>query len=185
VVAAGAQTIKGYDADTGKELWTVRGLVEQCIPSPVAKGDRVYTLLGNNSDTLAIRLDGGAGDRTEAHVAWKARSRGSWIPSPVCLGDYFYYVDEGGWGNCLEAATGRPVWRERLQGKFKASPVAGDGKVYFVSEAGVVTVVRAGPKFKVLARNDLGEGIEASPAVSQGRLFLRGDKHLYCIGRSQ
>ena len=86
-------------------------------------------------------------------------------------------------GFCLEAATGAEVWHERLGGEHKASPVAGDGKIYFANADGVVSVVKAGPRFELLAKNHLGEGIAAEPAVSQGRIFLRGQKHLYCIGK--
>jgi hypothetical protein len=104
------------------------------------------------------------------------------VPSPVCVGGLYYYVEDNGWGNCLEAATGRRVWRERMGGNYRASLVAGDGKVYFTSLEGVVTVVKAGRAFQVLAKNNLGEGIVASPAVADGRLYIRGEKHLYCIG---
>jgi outer membrane protein assembly factor BamB len=136
---------------------------------------------GRDHFTLCVRLDGPAGERTRP-VDWKARSGGTFVPSPVCLGEHYYYVEDTGWGNCLLAATGERVWRERLAGKFSASLLAGDGKVYFTSELGVVTVVKAGPKFEVLARNDVGESLVATPAAAGGGLYLRGDKHLYCIG---
>jgi outer membrane protein assembly factor BamB len=182
VLAAGTHTLKGYDAATGAELWTVHGMQTQCIPSPVVQGERVYAVSGREHFTLCVRLDGAAGDLTTTHVDWKARSGGTFVPSPVCLGDHYYYVEDTGWANCLRTDTGERVWRQRMNGKFTASLVAADGKVYFTSEAGVVTVVRAGPKFEVLGRNDVGEGLMASPAVAGGRLFLRGDKHLSCIG---
>ena len=117
-------------------------------------------------------------------MAWKVRSGGANIPSPVLWDGLYYFVEDNGLGNCLKADSGESLWRERLGGrKYSASPVAGDGKIYFTSEDGKVTVVKAGPKFEELARNDVGELVVASPALSQGRLFLRGDKHLYCIGK--
>jgi outer membrane protein assembly factor BamB len=119
---------------------------------------------------------------TETNVAWKVPSRGAYVPSPVCVGEYYYFLEDNGWANCLRADSGERLWRERMPGKYSASPVAGDGKVYFANEAGLVTVVEAGPKFRVLARNELGETLVASPAVAGGRLYLRGDRHLYCIG---
>ena len=98
------------------------------------------------------------------------------------LDGLFYYVEDNGFANCLKADNGERLWRERLGGsKYSASPVAGDGKLYFPSEDGKVTVVKAGAKFERW-RNDVGELIVASPALSQGCVFLRGDKHLYCIG---
>jgi outer membrane protein assembly factor BamB len=182
LIAAGTYRVQGYDAETGKELWTVTGMQMQCIPTPVVHRDTVYAVSGRDHYTLAIRLDGGRGDLTGTNVLWKARAGGTYTCSPVCAGGHYYYVEDSGWGNCLDAATGKRVWRERMDGNFRASLVAGDGKVYFTSLEGVVTVVKQGPAFEVLARNDLGESIVATPAVSGGQLLIRGDKHLYCVG---
>jgi outer membrane protein assembly factor BamB len=182
VIAAGTYRVKGYDAEKGNELWSVTGMQQQCIPTPVVQGDLLLAVSGRDFYTLAVRLDGRLGDLTKTHVAWKARSRGAYIPSPVCLGDRYYFVEDNGWGNCLETATGKEIWRERLGGNYRASPVAGDGKIYFTSLEGVVTVVKAGAEFDVVARNDVGEALTASPAISAGQIFLRGEKHLFCVG---
>jgi outer membrane protein assembly factor BamB len=183
IVTAGTYALRGYAADTGAELWSVRGLVMQCIPTPAAAGGRLVAAGGRDGTALAIRLDAEArGDLTTTHVAWKARC-GANIPSPLVLDGLCYFVEDAGFAVCVRADSGRKVWRERLGGgRYSASPVAGDGKVYFAGESGQVTVVRAGPTFEVLARNDVGESVVASPALAQGCLFLRGDKHLYCIG---
>jgi outer membrane protein assembly factor BamB len=182
IIAVGTHTIKGYDAKTGAELWTVRGMHMQCIPSPVARDGRLFVVPDQRFHTLAIRLDGQKGDLTKTNMLWKVRSGGANVPSPLCLGRLYYYVEDNGWGNCLEAATGKRVWRERMGARHQASLVAGDGKIYFTAETGVITVVRAGDKFEVLAKNDLGEPVVASPAIAGGRLFVRGAKHLFCIG---
>jgi outer membrane protein assembly factor BamB len=97
------------------------------------------------------------------------------------LGDYYYYAEDSGFVACLRADTGERVWRHRLGAKVQASPVAAGDNIYFAALDGRVTVLRAGPQFKVLARNDLDESLVASPALAHGRLFLRGEKHLYCI----
>jgi outer membrane protein assembly factor BamB len=184
IVAAGTYALRGYAADTGEELWSLQGLQMQCIPTPVASGDRLFAAGGRNSSVLSVRLADAHGDRMQAHLAWTARS-GTNIPSPLVLNGLVYCVEDGGFANCFQADGGERVWRERLGGgKYSASPVAGDGKVYFASQSGRVTVIRAGSKFEVLARNDVGEAVVASPALSQGSLFLRGDRHLYCIGES-
>jgi outer membrane protein assembly factor BamB len=181
IVAAGTYALRSYAADTGGELWSVQGLQMQCIPTPVASGDRLFAAGGRNSRVLSVRLDHARGDLTKTHIAWTARS-GTNIPSPLVLDGLCYCVEDGGFANCFKADSGERVWRERLDGgKYSASPVAGDGKVYFASESGRVTVVRAGSEFEVLARNDMNESVVASPALSQGCLFLRGDRHLYCI----
>jgi outer membrane protein assembly factor BamB len=90
-------------------------------------------------------------------------------------------VEDEGFGTCLDAVSGKELWRERLGGRYQASPVVGDGKVYYTNLDGVVTVIKAGPKFEVLARNELGEGIVASPAIAHGQLFFRGETLLFCV----
>src|SRR5207302_10901921 len=127
----------------------------QCIISPVARGDRLYAISGHEFQTVAIRLDGKTGDLTKANVLWKVKSGTAYIPSPVCLGKLFYYAEDNGWGNCLDAQTGKRVWRERKGARHRASLVAGDGKVYSTGAGGVVTVVKAGPDWQLLAKNDL------------------------------
>jgi outer membrane protein assembly factor BamB len=182
IVTAGTYALRGYAADTGDELWSVQGMVMQCIPTPVASGDRLFVAGGRDSSLLSVRLGDAHGDLTKTHIAWTARSATN-IPSPLVLDGLCYCAEDGGFANCFKADGGERVWRERLGGgKYSASPVAGDGKVYFPSESGRVTVIKAGPTFEVLARNDVGESVVASPALSQGCLFLRGDRHLYCIG---
>jgi hypothetical protein len=184
IIAAGTYKVKGYDAETGAKIWSVTGTQMQCIPTPLVHGDLVYVVSGRSHYTLAIRLDDARGDLTETHLKWKAESGATYTTSPLCYGEHYYYVEDTGWGNCLNAATGETVWRERIGGrKYHASLLAGDDKVYFTSEEGLVTVVKAGGKFQVLAKNNLGESIVATPAVSNGQIFIRGEKHLFCIGQ--
>src|SRR5262249_6652468 len=87
-----------------------------------------------------------------------------------------------GYATCLEAATGKVRWMEQLGEHHSASPVAAGGLLYFTADDGETFVLRAGPAFAVVSRNELGENCYASPAVSRGPLFLRGVRHLYCIG---
>jgi outer membrane protein assembly factor BamB len=182
VVTASSQTLTGFDAKTGRKVWSVPGLHEQCIPTPVVRGERIY--LGGGADFTSLCLSVGPGPELSVRVreVWKAPSRGLRIPSPLLLGDYYYFAEDAGWISCLKADTGEKVWRQRLGSKVQASPVAGAGQLYVAGVGGTVTVLRAGPTFKVLARNDLGESVVASPALSQGRIFLRGEKHLFCVG---
>jgi outer membrane protein assembly factor BamB len=181
IITAGTYKVKGYDAETGAEVWSVTGVQMQCIPTPVVHGDMAYVVSGRDHYSLAIRLDSARGDLTETHVKWKTPSGAAYTTSPVYYGGHYFYVEDTGWGNCLDAATGEVLWRQRMGGKYHASLLAGDGKVYFTSLEGVVTVIKAGAKFELLAKNDLGEGIVATPAVSNGQLFIRGEKHLFCI----
>jgi outer membrane protein assembly factor BamB len=132
---------------------------------------------------LAIRA-GGRGDITETHRAW-AFDKGPDVPTPVTDGKYFYVVDDKGVTWCLDAKTGQPVYGpERVKpGTYSASPVLADGKIYITSEDGLTTVVKAGPKFEVLAENNLNDYCLSSPAISDGQIFIRTTQHLYCIGK--
>jgi outer membrane protein assembly factor BamB len=183
IIVVGTYKATGYAPADGKELWSASGMHFQCIPSPVVSGDLLLAASGEG--TLAVRLDGARGDLTKSHVAWRSKRGSPYVPSPVCYGGFFYLVDDKGWATCLNAATGKQVWKERMGRSFQASLVAGDGKVYYPDLEGGVAVVKAGPKFEILARNEVGEMVIASPAVSRGQIFLRGKKHLFCIGEKK
>jgi outer membrane protein assembly factor BamB len=181
IVVFGTRRARGYDAATGTELWKVAGLHFQCIPSPVSEGDMLFAASGEG--VLAIQLDGSKGDLTETHVKWTSKRATPYTPSPVCYQGRLYLVADRGFATCLDAGSGKQLWKERMGEHFHASLLAGDGKVYFTSSEGVVRVVKAGSKFELLAENTLGEAVMASPAVSQGQIFIRGEKHLFCIGK--
>jgi outer membrane protein assembly factor BamB len=110
---------------------------------------------------------------------------GSYVPSIVHYQGLLYMTNEVGVVTCASAETGMPVWRHRLGGIFFASPVAADGKVYFLSETGETYVLRAGQKADLLAKNDLGERFLASPAISSGQIFLRGDRSLFSVAAAR
>jgi outer membrane protein assembly factor BamB len=174
--------VKGYDATTGGELWRVDGLTRECIPTAVAGDGLIIAVSGPKGETLAIR-PGGRGDVTDTHVAWRSARNAPFVPSALALDGLYYIVDDSGIAACFEAGMGKLVWQQRLGGAFTASPVAADGKIYFVDEEGRTTVVRTGRKFEVLAKNQLGEPVFASPAIADDGLFIRSDRHLYCIGK--
>jgi outer membrane protein assembly factor BamB len=119
-----------------------------------------------------------------SHRLW-AFENGPDVPTPVTDGTYFYSFDDRGVVYCLDAKTGKAVYGPvRIKpGTYSASPIMGDGKIYITSEEGLTTVVKAGPAFEVLAENQINEFVLSSIAISDGQLFLRGDKHLYAIGK--
>jgi outer membrane protein assembly factor BamB len=180
LIVFGTEKAKGYDLENGQELWQVKGMHFQCIPSPVLVGEHVVATSGVSS--MGIKLDGQTGDVTDTHVLWTNKKAAAFVPSPISYQGLIYLPGDKGIVTCLDGKTGREVWKERLDGSYHASPVAGDGKVYLTSKEGTVYVVRAGREFEVLAQNDLGEGIAAAPAISRGMIFIRGEKHLFCIG---
>jgi outer membrane protein assembly factor BamB len=179
IVTFGTRHVRSYDAADGKELWQVEGLGDQCIPTPVLADE--FLLACSGESTLAIRLDDGRGDLTRSHVAWVNKKASAFVPTPLAYQGLLYIPGAKGFVTCLEARTGKEVYKERLGGQFEASPIGGAGRVYLASKEGVVTVLRAGPSFEVLASNTMGEMLVASPAPADGRIYLRGEKHLYCI----
>jgi len=127
---------------------------------------------------------GGSGNVGGSHILWKETRGVAEVPSPLLYQRRVYMVRDGGTASCLDAQTGRLLWRERLGavGGYYASPVAGDGKVYFASARGVVTVLAAGDAFRRLAVNDLRESACATPAIAEGKLYVRTARHLYAFG---
>lgn len=181
LVLAGAETVRGYDPATGKELWLLRGPTQEVIPVMVVGKDLLYSASGRNGPTLALR-PGGAGDITQTHLAWRAVRGGPHVPSPALLNGRLYTANDTGIFSCLDATTGKLIYQERISDSFSASPIVAGNLLYFSSESGITYVVRAGDALEVVARNDLGAPILASPAVVDGRIYVRTQDELVCIG---
>jgi outer membrane protein assembly factor BamB len=183
MVLSGDKCVASYDPSNGKRYWIIDGPTEQFVASPVysEKTGLVYITGGFPAHhILAIRPDG-AGNVTQTHIAWHATRGVAYVPSPIIEGDYFLVVSDSGVAHCFEAATGKLAWAERL-GEHHASLVSARGLVYFLNDEGVMNVVKPGPQFVREARNEIGEACFASPALSGGRIFLRGERHLFCVG---
>jgi outer membrane protein assembly factor BamB len=135
---------------------------------------------------IGIRL-GGSGDlKGPPYVVWKYNKGTAYVPSPILYGDYLYLMTDAGIITCLEAITGAVKYeggRVPIPATFSSSPVAFDDKILLTSEDGDTFVIKAGPGYEVIRTNSLGEPVYASIAVAAGRLFIRGERHLYCIGK--
>jgi outer membrane protein assembly factor BamB len=188
VVVADGDGVTGHDPATGKELWRARGLnpgnnpMNRVIASVVVSGDMIY-VPSRVRPLIAFRA-GGSGDISQSHRVWSF-DNGPDVPTPATDGKYFYSVGDRGIMWCLDAKTGQQIWGgQRLRtGTYSSSPVLADGKIYLTNEAGVTTVIRAGPKFEVLAENDLAGYTLSSPAISDGHIFLRTTQFLYSVGK--
>ena len=181
LIVCGSEKMDAFDPRSGEKLWTVRGLARECIPTPLAAHGLIFATSGPNNSTYAVR-PGGRGDVTDTHVVWNSPRGNPFVPSAILVGDYFYAVDDHGIATCLAAATGKSVWRKRFGGDFTASPVAADGKIYFTNEVGATLVIKADTdRYEELATNTIDEPVFASPAISEGRVFLRSAKHLWCL----
>ncbi len=157
------------------------------MPSVVLGDGLAFTAGGwGGKETIkAFKLGTGFGDLKESNLAWEQKKGMPKVPSMVFVRPHVFAITDGGVASCMDAATGELVWQERVGGNFAASPVTGEGRIYFVGDNGETTVIEAGPAFKVLAKNPLGEKVQATPAISQGRLFIRTEKNLFCIGEGK
>jgi outer membrane protein assembly factor BamB len=253
IVIAATLRVVGYDFETGKELWTVRGLSRTVCMTPVVADDGTLIAAGwsaggdasdrirlepfddvaavqdKNKDGLLAEMElgegaikqrfsqvdrdntgmitraeyeyfrglfdkgrnvvlairpGGRGDVTDSHVLWQHDRFVPFCASPLWYEGKVFTVKDGGIYTCLDAKTGKPYKQGRLDatGEYYSSPVAGDGKVYWLSEEGKLTVTRADETCEVLATANFGEDVYATPALVDGRIYLRTAGHLYCFG---
>ena len=193
LIANGTKFIRGYDPMTGKELWRIGPNSEIATPTPFVAHDLIYVTSGYRpvQPIYAIKL-GATGDLTLKEgkdssevVAWSKPRGGPYMPTPIVYGEQFYVLSNNGVLTAYNAKTGERLYQERLAGRggaFTASPVAADGKLYLSSEDGEVFVVKAGAKYEYVGENKMGEVIMATPAISDGTLYVRTNQHLYALG---
>jgi outer membrane protein assembly factor BamB len=182
LVVMGGNQIDAYDPATGRQLWFLPGLVGgRTITGSTFGSGLVYTTQGMRGPLLAVRPEG-TGQLPAGAVVWKQTQGTPDSSTPVVSRGLLFWIADNGITQCRDAATGAERWRERLPGDYKASPLAAEGRIYFLSLSGLCTVVAAGPRFEKLAENHIADETLASPAVSDGRIYLRGRKTLYCIG---
>jgi outer membrane protein assembly factor BamB len=181
MIASGAESVIAYDPATGTELWRSKGTVSHPIPSAVTTKGLVFLTAGSSSkNALAVRP--GTGE-----VVWSYNKGAAYVPSPIALGNYFYMVNDSGLMTCIDALTGERKYeggRPPVPATFTASPIAFDDNIVLTSEDGDSFVVKAGPVHEVLRTNSVGEPVYASPAVANGTIYIRGDKHLFAIANT-
>lgn len=253
VVVSGTLRVAGYDFETGKEIWTVRGLarivnmtpfvgpdntlyvpawapggddndridvppfaemirqhdankngtleIEEVPTGPLkqrftqidrdkdghitrAEYEEMRQIFDNARNLIVAIKPGGTGDVTRTHVLWSYKKGLPYVPSPVYYRGHIFMVKNGSIVTCLDAKTGKPTKQDRVSGgdSYFSSPVEGDGKIYLLSEHGDLSVISAEPQWKVLSRAKLGEDAYATPAIADGRVYVRTSGHLYCFG---
>jgi outer membrane protein assembly factor BamB len=190
MILSGSMCVASYDPDDGSRHWIIDGPTEQYVASLVYDGELIYLTCGFPQEHLmGIRPDG-KGNVTDTHVVWHHRTKdAAYVPSPIVVDGYFIIPDDFGTVTCYEARSGELQWREKLARHYSASALETNGLVYLFAdqgierdEEGVTTIIKPGPKLEIVTQNTLGEPVYASPAVYDGQLFLRSQKHLYCIG---
>jgi outer membrane protein assembly factor BamB len=177
----------GYDPESGKQLWLSKGLGPTIYTTPLSGDGAVVAMSSGMGTGTALALkNGGSGDVTESQRLWRSDRVKNSIGSGVIYEGHLYTISAEGIAACLDLKNGSKVWEERLQGSGSrnsswSSMIAADGKIYVPNQSGDVFVLRAGPKFEILATNSVGEPTNASLAASDGELFLRTDKSLWCF----
>lgn len=184
MVLSGTKCVTSYDPHDGRLLWMIDGPTEQFVASIVHDEKSNLLLMSGGfpeHHILAIKPDG-VGDVTSTHIQWRTNKGVSYVPSPICEAGWFLIVSDSGIAHCFEAATGEIAWEERMK-EHHASLVSAEGKVFFINDFGTLRVVKPGEKFNLLAESELEEKIFASPAMSEGQIFIRGEKSLICLGK--
>ncbi len=179
--------VTAYAPLTGKELWHWEWQWQEgakalrMVGAPIASEGMVFASTGDGGGARSfVALKPKA---AKATVVWDSRRDVPYVPSLLVRGKYLFAVHDTGRAACFVAATGKNLWVERLAGPVTASPILVDGKIYCVDELGTTCVFPAEPEFDLLAKNRLEDRVFATPAVSDGRLYIRGRKHLYCISK--
>jgi len=198
MVLTGCKTVASYDPDTGNQHWIIEGPTEQFVASMIYHKEHFYLTAGFPTYHVMCIKPNGSGNVSEnlinpmtkeskpnpnSHVVWHESKGAGYVPSPVAHGDYIYLVHDDGRGSCRNAMTGELYWLERLGKHHHGSGIEADGNIFFIDDEGITHVLKAGKEFEVIAKNAIGEGCFSSPAFSKGQIFIRGTKHLFCIGK--
>ena len=195
LITTGPKAIRGYDPATGKELWRLGPMSEITTPTPIVAHDLIFVTSGYPPVQPIYAIKPGAngdislkdGKDSNEFIAWSKPRGGPYMSTPIVYGDLLYICSIQGVLVAYNALTGERVYQERLGGSggaFTASPVASEGKIYLASEDGDVFVVKAGPKYELLAKNPVGEVMMATPAISDGMVIVRTISHLYAFGNT-
>ncbi|MBI1791002.1 MAG: PQQ-binding-like beta-propeller repeat protein [Acidobacteria bacterium] len=192
LVTNGTRSIRGYDPETGKELWRLSRNSEVTVTTPIAAHDLIFVSNGYPPVQPVYAIKPGAsgditlkeGTSSSDSIAWSYLRGGVYMPTPLVYGDLLYTCSNNGILTAYNAKSGERVYQQRVAqgGAYSASPVAADGKLYLTSEDGDIHVLRAGPKYELLATNPVGEVLMATPAITPGMLIVRGEHHVFGIG---
>jgi outer membrane protein assembly factor BamB len=182
--------ITAVDLKTGKVAWEISVFdtkkQERSVASPVVADDLILGTCGfvtGQKHLVAVRA--GAGGTPKPTEVWRLEKAVSYLPTPLVKGARVYQCSEQGIASCLELSTGKVIWQERVPGAYSASPVCAGDHLYCASNEGDVLVLAAADKFRIVARNKLGEGTQSTPAIAGGRMYIRTSAHLIAIGGSQ
>lgn len=190
LIANGGRFIRSYDPLTGKEIWRFAdGDTQVKMQAPLVAHDLIYITGGYPAGRPMYAFRPGAvgdislqpGQETNDFIAWRSSKGSPYTPTPIIYGDLFYTCADNGVFSAYNAKSGELVYQERIPSSFSASPIAADGKLFLASQDGDVYVVKAGPKFELLATNSMGEPLMATPAISANNLIIRSERYIYSV----
>ncbi|MCI0701813.1 MAG: PQQ-like beta-propeller repeat protein [Planctomycetia bacterium] len=185
MVLAGSKSVAAFDPGSGKQLWVADSATAKFVAT-AAFADGIVCATGTSPNKTLVGIDPtGSGNVTKTHVKWNDTKLGAYVPSPLSVGKHFFLVTDTGIATLLEAKTGKKIWSERLGSRLHhASPLLINGLIYCLAEDGTMFILKSGDEFEIVAKNALGEECHATPAVSEGQLFIRSSTSLWCIGGS-
>lgn len=181
LVTNGSNAVRAYDPETGKELWRIGGSSKITAPTPVFTDGFIVVASGRRPEAPIFVVRSGS----RGAIAWQKQQRGPYMPTPLIHDGLLYVLGNAGIFDCYELASGKEVYRNRIPHSgsgFSASPVVAAGRIYLAGEDGEILAVKAGRTFEILARNDIGGPVMATPAISGGALYVRTERVLYAIG---
>jgi outer membrane protein assembly factor BamB len=193
LVTNASKLIRGYDPMTGKERWRLGGSSKITAPTPIASEGLLVIASGRGPERPIFVVNADArgdltlpkGSTSSDAVLWSRTGRGSYMPTPLIYGGLLYVLGNNGVFDAYRLRSGEDVYRQRLPvvgSGYSASPVAADGKLYLSGEDGEILVIAAGPEFKLLATNTMGEPLMATPALAAGVMYVRAQGTLFAIG---
>jgi outer membrane protein assembly factor BamB len=194
LVTNAANYIRGYNPRTGDELWRLGGSSKITAPTPILASDLIIVSSGRRPERPIFAVRPGArgdltlrpDDTSGGAVVWSKRGRGSYMPTPLAYGGILYALNNDGIFDAYEVETGKDIYRQRLDpigSGFSASPIAADGRLYLSNEDGEMLVVAAGREFRLIATNSMGELLMATPALSNGVMYVRSSASLFAVGQ--
>ena len=184
LVLAGSQCVASFDPASGVRTWNVEGPTEQFVASVVYGDNQFFAVGGYPTHHVMAISPTGSGDVTDSHVQWHKTNVRCYVPSPVVVGDFLVVADDRGTASCFDTSTGKRLWQTRMGKHYSASLLNVAGLVYFVADDGVTKILKPAATPMVLATNELGENVYSSPAVSDGQLLIRSDRHLFSIAET-
>jgi outer membrane protein assembly factor BamB len=196
LVTNASNFIRGYDPRTGKELWRVGPSSKITAPTPIARDDLLVVASGRAPERPIFVVRAGArgeltlpeGKSTSSAIAWSRMGRGSYMPTPLIYKGVLYVLANNGVLDAYDLRTGEELYRQRLPligSGYSASPIAADDKIYLSNEDGEMLVLAAGPKYAHIATNSMGELLMATPALSEGVMYVRASASVFAIGRKR